>query len=91
MIIDKLGKPVQTNNRIAIAELKLNDQLVKSAHLVFATVIKVFSDYLIIRYDNNMIDDNFISEEFIIISTLEEKITYIGSSLEMPLGYSNVK
>ena len=92
MITDRLKKVVTVNNRIAISELKLNDSFVKSAHLVFATVLNVFSNYLVIKYDSGMVDDNFVSKEFIIIPNEEEKMIYNMSTIEVPLvGCLNVK
>lgn len=92
MITDKLGRLVLPRNRIAISELKLNEQMQSSAHLVFASVINVFNNHLIIKYEsNNMIDDCFTSREFIVIP-LKEKEDYIYNDLSLEIRqYSNAR
>ena len=66
MIIDKLGNIVRLQDKLGIAELKLNKSL--SAQIVFATVIDINKDSLTIKYDNGLVDNNFSSNEFIIIN-----------------------
>jgi hypothetical protein len=68
IIVDKLGKKVQLNNKLAIAEVTLNDSFNYVPKMSFATVIGINKKSLSIQYDTGCIDNDFISTEFVIIS-----------------------
>lgn len=85
MIIDKLNTPVQRNNNIAISELKLNEHLVPTAHLVFAKVLDIKSESLSIRYESGMIDNEFTNKEFIILP--ENKDSLYTAIESLAIGY----
>lgn len=67
IIVDKLGKKVAINNKIAIAEVALNDSFKYIPKLSFATVISINKKSLSIQYENGCIDNDFTSKEFVII------------------------
>lgn len=87
IIVDKLGKKVVPNCRIAIAEVTLNGSFNYVPRLSFATVIAVNKKSLSIQYENSCIDNDFISKEFVIIqgevinlynySTLEKELKQV--------------
>lgn len=67
IIVDKLGKRVQLNNRLAIAEVALNDDFVYTHKMSFATVIGINKNSLSIQYENGCIDNEFTNDQFVII------------------------
>lgn len=67
IIVDKLGKRVQLNNRLAIAEVALNDNFVYTHKMSFATIIGINKDSLSVQYQNGCIDNEFNNTEFVII------------------------
>lgn len=67
IITDKLGKKVQLNNRLAIAEVAMGNDFKYIPKLSFATVISINKKSLSIQYENGCIDNDFTSKEFVII------------------------
>lgn len=84
IIVDRLGKKVLVNNKIAIAQVGLNSNLNYVSKLVFATVKGINKKSLSIEYEDNSIDNDFTNDQFVILpSDIINLMTY--QSLEKQL------
>lgn len=90
IIVDRLGKRVNLNNRLAIAELALDNSLRYNPIIKFAIVLNINPSSLSIKYDDGYLDDNFTNDQFGIISG---EVINLFSSLEKEVynkGFINV-
>ena len=90
IIVDRLGKRVNLNNRLAIAELALDNSLRYNPIIKFAVVQNINPSSLSIKYDDGYLDDNFTNDQFVIISG---EVINLFSSLEKEVynkGFINV-
>jgi hypothetical protein len=90
IIVDRQGKKVNLNDRLAIAELALDNSLKYNPIIKFAVVLNINPSSLYIKYDDGYLEDNFTNNQFVII---QAEIINLFSSLEKEVynkGFINV-
>jgi hypothetical protein len=71
MLLDKLLRPVQVNDTIAVSEVSMDSNMRCIPHLVFAEVLGVnkIENTLCVSFMAGYVDNCFTNEEFVVIKS----------------------